>query len=220
MSDKVMQGFDVLQQDFHNDPARTAIIALHWQNDVVTPKGAFGSTFADAVSQSGVIERTAKLIDGARNAGCLIIFVNIVYRPGYSGIVQNNALFRRAVTSEGFITHTPGAAIIDKLQPFAGDIVIDHARSSAFFGSDLLTILIGNGIRTVAIGGIATNVAVDHTARDAMQYGFDTVLLEDCCFSSDIEHHRAALVTLRVLCSAVITGAGFLNALGPSSPAR
>jgi nicotinamidase-related amidase len=90
---------------------------------------------------------------------------------------------------------------------------VDHSRSSAFFGSDLLTILIGPGIDTVALSGIATNVAVDHTARDAMQLGFRTLLIEDCCFSSDPEHHKAALVTLRVLCSGVITSREFAHLL-------
>ena len=153
------------------------------------------------------------MLDDARHAGCTIIYVNIVYRTGYAGTIQNNPLFRRGVQSQGFIAGTPGVEIIPELRPQTGDIVIDHARSSAFFGSDLLTILIGNGIDTVALSGIATNVAVDHTARDAMQYGYNTVFLEDCCFSSDPEHHRAALVTMRALCSAVIDHSDFAKLL-------
>ena len=185
------------------------MVALHWQVDVVEPKGAFGAVFGEAVAKSGVIPRTAQMLQSARDAGCLIIYVKVVYRPGYSGNVENNVLFRRAVESKGFIAGTPGVEIIEALRPHPQDLVIDHSRSSAFFGSDLLTILIGNGIETVALSGIATNVAVDHTARDAMQYGYRTILLEDCCFSSDPEHHRAALVTMQVLCSGVITGAQF-----------
>jgi biuret amidohydrolase len=46
-----------------------------------------------------------------------------------------------------------------------------------------------------------------------MQYGYNTVLIEDCCFSTDIEQHRAALVTLRVLCTAVVTGHDFITLL-------
>lgn len=209
----VMKGFSASVERKAIDPRHTAVIAIHWQNDVVTPKGAFGEIFADAVRADGVIPRSAKMIDDARQAGCLIVFSNIVYRPGYSGIVANNALFHRAVQSDGFIVGTPGVDVIDEMRPHAADLIVDHPRSSAFYGCDLLTILIARGISTVAISGIATNVAVDHTARDAMQFGFDTYFLDDCCFSSDISHHRAALVTMRILCTGVVSGEDFTGML-------
>lgn len=208
-SPAVMRGFSSSSLDREIRPDRTAVLAIHWQVDVIEPKGAFGEVFATAVAESGVVGRTATLLEAARRAGCLIVYVNIVYRPGYSGVVENNALFRRAVRSQGFIQGTPGVEIVEALRAQPNDIVIDHSRSSAFFGSDLLTILIGNQIETVALTGIATNVAVDHTARDAMQYGFQTILIEDCCFSSDPEHHKAALVTMQALCSGVVTSQEF-----------
>lgn len=209
----VMKGFSASAERKAIDPKRTAVISIHWQNDVVKPKGAFGQIFADAVSANGVILRSAKMIDDTRQAGCLIVFSNIAYRPGYSGIVANNPLFHRAEQSAGFIIGTTGVDVIEEMRPHAGDLIIDHPRSSSFYGCDLLTILIARGITTVAISGIATNVAVDHTARDAMQFGFDTYFLDDCCFSSDIEHHRAALVTMRVLCTGVVSGQDFTGML-------
>jgi len=213
MPNDLMKGFRASGFEDPLDPTRTAVIAIHWQVDVVEPKGAFGEIFGMAIAKSGVIGRTAGMLKSSRDAGCLIIYVNIVYRPGYSGVIQNNSLFRRAVESQGFIQGTPGVEIIDALRPHPEDIVIDHSRSSAFFGSDLLTILIGNQIDTVAISGIATNVAIDHTAKDAMQYGFRTILVHDCCFSSDPEHHNAALITLRALCTGVLTSREFTDAL-------
>jgi biuret amidohydrolase len=47
-------------------------------------------------------------------------------------------------------------------------------------------------------------VAVDHTARDAVQYGFRTIVVEDCCFSSDPTYHEASLMSLRALASGVV----------------
>ena len=164
---RAMKGFQGYGFDTAGiDPLRTAVLAIHWQVDVVDPEGAFGSVFARAVAESGVVSRTSNLLQNARRAGCRIIYVSVVYRPGYSGIVQNNALFRRAAEPKGFIQGTRGIEVIDALRPQPEDIVIDHSRSSAFFGSDLLTILVGFGIETVAISGIATNVAVDQ--RHAM----------------------------------------------------
>jgi nicotinamidase-related amidase len=198
------------------DPERTAVLAMHWQRDVVAEDGAFGKVFAEAVRKDGVIERTARFLAAAREIGCSIIYINIVYRPRYEGVIVNNPLFRTAVQSEGFIQGTRGVEVISDLQPTSRDLVVEHARSSAFFGSDLLTILIGKGIDTVCLTGIATNVAVDHTARDAMQYGFKTYLVEDCCCSSDPRHHEAALVTLRVLCTGVLESAQLIESIRTS----
>ncbi len=47
--------------------------------------------------------------------------------------------------------------------------------------------------------------AVDHTARDAAQFGYNVFVVEDCCCSSDQQHHEAALATLRVVATEVLT---------------
>jgi nicotinamidase-related amidase len=153
------------------------------------------------------------MIRGAREA--------IVYRPNYSGTIQNNPLFRGAVDTKGFIIGTPGVDVIDVPRPQPEGPHCRPCPRQRLFWLGPADMLIGNGINTIVLNGIATNVTVDHTARDAMQLGFDTVFLEDCCFSSDTKSHRAALVTMRVLCSAVVTGREFLERLPPvTSSAR
>jgi nicotinamidase-related amidase len=183
---------------------RTAVLAVHWQTDVVAPEGVFGKTFAQSVAAAGVIPRTAQLLDVARDVGAMVIYVNVQYWPDYVGHVRNNALFASVVQTKGFIRGTPGVQVIPQLAPKPGDAIVEHSRISSFYGSDLLNILIGNGIETVIVTGVATNVAIDHTVRDAVQYGYRTILVEDCCCSSDPAHHEAALMTMRVLSTAVL----------------
>jgi nicotinamidase-related amidase len=68
-------------------------------------------------------------------------------------------------------------------------------------------------VRSIALTGIATNVAVDHTARDAAQYGFDTYLIKDCSCASNDEYQAAALLTMKVLCTEVLGSSEFLARL-------
>jgi nicotinamidase-related amidase len=89
--------------------------------------------------------------------------------------------------------------------------VIEHTRISSFFGTDLDTILRSLQMRTLIVTGIATNVAVDHTIRDAVQFGYDAILLQDCCYSSVAEYHEAALKTLQVLATQVTDSQAFLT---------
>lgn len=202
------------------DTKRTAVLAIHWQVDVVAPEGVFGKTFARSVEASGVVPRTAKVLEAARAAGAMVVYVNVRYWPSYVGLTRNNALFSSAIETKGFIRGTPGVEVIPQLAPHADDAVVEHSRISSFHGTDLLNILIGHGIDTIAVTGVATNVAVDHTVRDAVQYGFRTILLEDCCCSSDLSHHEAALMTLRVLSTGIMNSDAFIGLLsGQATPA-
>src|SRR5205823_4031086 len=60
---------------------------------------------------------------------------------------------------------------------------------------------------------VFVNVAVDHTTRDAAQYGYRTVLIEDCCCSSDPAYHDAALKSLRIIATNVVKADEFMAEL-------
>lgn len=196
---------NLLRREAQQIGPKCAMIGVHWQNDVVASFGALSETFAGSVENRGLIAKTAALFDHARKQGASIIYVNVIFEPDYVGLVKNNALWNMVYNSKRFIRGTTGVEIVDGLRPREGDVVIDHARISCFYGTSLLDILIGRGIDSVYLTGVATNVAVDHTAKDAAQYGFKTYVVEDCCTSADLTYHDAAIATLRVLCTDIVT---------------
>jgi len=196
------------------DRARTAILGIHWQVDVVEPQGILGPTFAAMVRETGVIERTQKVFAAARSAGMSVVYVNAAYHTGHADLLRNNALFNAVAEKNGFVRGTRGAEIISDLARQPGDFVVEHTRISSFFGTDLLGILAARNVRTVVATGVATNVAVDTTIRDAVQYGFDAILIEDCCTSASRAHHDAALLTLKVLATEIVSASSFLDAIG------
>jgi nicotinamidase-related amidase len=191
---------------------QTAILAIHWQVDVVEPQGAMG-IFHEAVKRLGIVEKTAAVIAAGRKLGMPIVYINVAYQPGYPELVRNNGLFNTVPKMGCLIRGTPGAQVISRLAPQPGDYVLEHTRISSFFGTDLDTILRSLQMRTLICTGIATNVAVDHTIRDAVQYGYDAILLQDCCYSSVAEYHEAALKTLQVLATQVTDSQAFLAKL-------
>ncbi len=199
------------------EPRRTAVLAIHWQVDVIAREGVFGKVFANAVEATGIVPRTRDLLAAARRAGALVVYVNVLYWPGYVGHIRNNALFNAVVDQKGFIRGTRGVEVVDELKPAPGDVIVEHSRISAFFGNDLQTILTGHGIETVIATGVATNVAIDHTIRDAVQLGYKTLLAEDCCCSSSPDYHEAALKTLRVLATGIAKSAELIQALDAAS---
>jgi nicotinamidase/pyrazinamidase len=83
------------------------------------------------------------------------------------------------------VQNTQGAAFAKELAlPDSVTVIrkgcdVDREAYSAFDGTDLLTRL-GN-VRTIRvfIGGLATEYCVRDTARDALRFGFETLLLRD-----------------------------------------
>lgn len=86
-----------------------------------------------------------------------------------------------------------GREIIAELKPQPEDIVFQKRRPDGFIGTDFDLMLRSNGIRTILIGGVATEGGVEGTARSARNLGYDVVVLKDCVGSRSRELHELAL---------------------------
>jgi nicotinamidase-related amidase len=53
------------------------------------------------------------------------------------------------------------------------------------------------GIETLIIGGVATNVCVEATARDAVDLGYQVILVDDACAAYSPESHEASLLNFQ-----------------------
>jgi ureidoacrylate peracid hydrolase len=68
-------------------------------------------------------------------------------------------------------------------------------RYSAFIhgSSDIENVLKDNGIETIIVTGVATNVCCESTARDAMMLNYRTMMVSDGCAAASDELHAGAL---------------------------
>jgi len=73
--------------------------------------------------------------------------------------------------------------------PPASDLVITKRHWGAFHGTELDLQLRRRGIRRIVLGGIATNVGVESTARSAAEHGYELVIAEDLCSCVSAETH-------------------------------
>ena len=83
--------------------------------------------------------------------------------------------------------------IVDELKPQPKDIVFQKRRPDGFVGTDFDLMLRSNGVRTILIGGVATEGGVEGTARSARNLGYAVVVLKDCVGSRNRELHELAL---------------------------
>src|SRR5262249_37298279 len=96
------------------------------------------------------------------------------------------------------LTGTQGAEFVGGIEPrdAPNEIVLTKHRYSAFWSSAIDLFLRTNGIRTVVLTGIATEVCVESTARDAFFRDYQVVVPADCvgCYSQ--ERQNASLTIL------------------------
>jgi nicotinamidase-related amidase len=86
-----------------------------------------------------------------------------------------------------------GREIVEELRPQSKDIVFQKRRPDGFVGTDFDLVLRSKGIKTIVIGGVATEGGVEGTARTGRNLGYDMVILKDCVGSRNRELHELAL---------------------------
>jgi len=90
---------------------------------------------------------------------------------------------------------SPEHRILDELAPRPGDLIINKTANSAFNASDIDRVLRNIDVRTLVVTGVGTDVCVDTTARDAVDRGFNGVIVEDACATLDDASHHSTLLT-------------------------
>lgn len=195
-------------------PARTALVVVHLQGDVVTREGAFGGFFAEMVERSGVLATGAELLARAREAGAVVIYLRMVFSEGHPELAVTAPLWDLVESSGSFADGTAGAAIVPEVEPVEGDVIVDHHRADGAFESSLLDELESRDIETVVVLGVATNVSVEATARSLGDRRYRVVIAEDACTAADQATHEAAIATLGLLAREVTTSAEIADALG------
>jgi nicotinamidase-related amidase len=81
-------------------------------------------------------------------------------------------------------------AVMDAVAPREGEPVIQKTGYSGFTGTPLERVLFNKNIRQIVFCGVATDACVEATLRDAVDRGFDCVLVEDACAAATDESHE------------------------------
>jgi nicotinamidase-related amidase len=177
---------------------RAAVLALHWQVNVVRRDGYFGGMLGEPVERSGVIGRAARFHEDASRAGVPVYFTRFTIPEDEGELVRNTA-FMRAVgdAQESFRPYAPGARIIDEMDHLAkADNVVDGQKLSGLAGNDLAQRLRDEGVTTLFVTGGATNLTVEQTARHATDLGFHVHPVTDCVAAVSEDVHLASLANL------------------------
>lgn len=181
--------------DLTIDPARTALVLIEYQNEFTSPGGVLHDAVAPVMDSTGMLDKTAALVEKARAAGVTIMHAPITFAPGYGELSKHPyGILKGVVDGNAFVKGTWGAAIVDDLAPAESDILIEGKRGlDTFASTNLDFILRSKGIDTIILGGFLTNCCVESTMRSGYENGFRVITLTDCTAATSQEEHDNAL---------------------------
>gem|GEM_PF-151623 len=138
-----------------------------------------------------ILPNLKRIIEAFRKAGRPVIYTRHVHHPGRidAGIM---GWWWEGMCLEG----SPESDVHDEITPMTNEKVILKHRYSAFYNTDLETILRCLKIEDLVISGIMTNMCCESTARDAYYRDFRVFFLADGTGSINEEMHLASLLNL------------------------
>lgn len=177
-------------------PGRTALVVIDPQNDFLHPAGWYAKSGVDIAHMRASIEPTKQLVAAARNRRVPVIWT----RHGFRTLKDAGTFMElRPFLSEGGLRQgTWGYEILADLAPQPQDWVIDKMRLSAFFGTNLDTVLRALDAETVLFAGVLTNQCVAATSKDASFRDYKAIVVPEATGTTLPHLHEPALEMMRV----------------------
>jgi ureidoacrylate peracid hydrolase len=138
-----------------------------------------------------ILPTLKRLIAAFRDTGRPVIYARHVHHPDKidAGIM---GWWWDGMCLEG----SPESEVHDDIAPLPNEKVITKHRYSAFYNTDLETVLRCLKIEDLVISGIMTNMCCESTARDAYYRDYRVFFMADCTGSINEEMHLASLLNL------------------------
>ena len=131
-----------------------------------------------------------RIRDVARRAGIPIVYTNVVYELDGS---DGGVFYRKAPVLKNFVKGNPMGEWPEGLRPASGEPIISKQYPSAFFGTQLSTLLTEQDVDTLIITGLTTSGCVRATCVDTMCNGFIPIVVAEACGDRHVAPHEASL---------------------------
>lgn len=167
---------------------RPAVLVVDFSCGFTDPDCSLGSDL------TAEVEATRRLLDVAREKGAPIVYTTI----GFDESGKDGGLWLQKAPS--LIDLQIGGRWVEidpRLDPRPDETVVLKKGASGFFGTNLASILISQGVDTVVLCGATTSGCIRATAVDLLQYGFPTLVPRECVGDRAQAPHEANLFDIQ-----------------------
>ena len=195
---------------------RPAVLVVDFSRGFTDPGCTMGSDLTQEV------EATNRLLGAAREREIPIIFTTIGFEPN----LKDGSLWLEKVPGLGeLIVGGKWVEIDPRLERREEETVILKKGASAFFGTNLPSILVSQGVDTIVLCGATTSGCIRATAVDLLQHGYPTLVPRECVGDRAQGPHEANLVDIQAKYADVVPVEDALSYLegvlrGKGAPAK
>ena len=177
-----------------------ALLCMDFENDIVHPDGkASGKGYAAYNAEHNTLAILRAVQDQFRAAGLPVVHVRVGFSPSYAEQPKGSPLMGKAHEFGVFDLSGWGTEFLEEVAPQGDELVITKHRVSSFFGTPLELALKTMGVTEVFLTGVATDLVVESTAREAHDRDFAVHVIGDCCISANSEDQERSLTNMKKL---------------------
>lgn len=175
-----------------------ALIIIDLIDDLIGPKGRANHCREQVVAQN-LIANTNAAAAYARVRKIPVIWVRVGFADDYHDIPAHSPLFSQLKQIGALRLSSPGCQWDKDLQVLPTDFQFEKNGVCAFAGNNLLTWLQEHRCHHLLLGGVSTPLAIESTARQAHDAGFQVTVLQDLCAAPTLEIQQQSLDILQNL---------------------
>lgn len=170
--------------------AKTALILIDFINDIVSEQGKLSAKGYFAFMEKHHTQKNViQLLEHARSQQWEIFHISIGFSDDYSDCPALSPMFSGAKKENALKLKSWGGDFADFIIPKENEIQLTKQRVSAFFNTELASLLEKFQIEHLVIAGCSTDLSVQSTVRDAHDRDFQvTVVIDACAAANDADH--------------------------------
>ena len=163
------------------DPENTAVLFTDPQVDFLKPESVVWEKVGETVEENAVVEKLVQLRDAAREGDVPVFYSPHYYQDEEFEEWENlNTIDEMMFDVRMFDVDGEGSDIVPELEPDDNTFVLSpHKHLSGFWANDVQAQLTKRGIDTIVLAGMSANLCVESHLRDAVENGFEVLVVED-----------------------------------------
>ncbi len=185
---------------------KPAVVVVDMINLYVSPRFALGH----GENTRAVIDANKVLLDAARKGDVPIYYSNV----GLRASAPEKGIWGEKVGGAKEITPEADLVVAD-LKPRPSDIVVTKEKASVFFGTQLASMLLYQGVDTIIVTGVTTSGCVRATVVDGFSYNFRVIVPAECVGDRTSLPHKVSLFDMDMKYADVMALSEVLTHLDP-----
>jgi nicotinamidase-related amidase len=206
------------------DLAKTAMFVTDPQNDFLSKESPAWGLVGPTVIKHKVVEKEKRLKALAKDLGIPVFYSTHMYTQKEVEqwpTMPLNGIDKVMFENKMFVQGTWGHDYHPELKPDSNTVVMNpHKGLSNFWTGDAALQLRMFGIETIVLYGMSANMCVESHARDAIENGFEVIIIADATAAAGDAAYEAALTNYEFLAHEVVTTDQIIKRLQKAKAAK